>query len=357
MKAARLYGVQDLRLEDVPKPEAKPGEVLIKVKAVGICGSDLSRYRSHGPKFPEKGIFTFGHEFSGQIEAVGEGVTKFKAGDRVTACPALPCFECEYCKKGEYARCMTLEVIGAVRDGAYAEYITMPEVNVVPIPDNVTYEQAAVIEPTAVVYHGLYKTKMQPGDDVAVMGCGPIGLLSILVAKVFGAKRIIAIDIMEEKLEWAKQCGATDVVLSKIDDYNSARNGVLEVTNGRGADVVIESGGTPITSAQVLGLGCKGAKVLYLGIPYGDVNIPREYFEKIGRSELTVYGSWNAIQQGFPGKPWTSTVAALEKGLIDYSPIITHRYALDDIEEVFKANFERKTLFGKIMFFPEGVEK
>lgn len=357
MKAARLYGVQDLRLEDVPKPEAKKGEVLIKVKAVGICGSDLSRYRSHGPKFPEKGIFTFGHEFSGQVEAVGEGVTNFKAGDRVTACPALPCFECEFCKQGQYARCTSLEVIGAVRDGAYAEYITMPERNVLPIPDSVSYEDAAMIEPTSVVFHGMYKLNMQPGDDVVVMGCGPIGLYSICVAKIFGAKRIIAIDIMEEKLEWAKQCGATDTVLSKIDDYDSARNGVLEITDGRGADVVIESGGTPITSAQVLGLGCKGGKVLYLGIPYGDIKIPREYFEKIGRSELTVYGSWNAIQQGFPGKPWKSAIAFLEKGLINYGPIITHRYPLDDIEEVFKKNFERKTIFGKIMFFPEGVEE
>ncbi len=357
MKAARLYGKQDLRLEEVPMPEVKPGEVLIKVKAVGICGSDLSRYTKLGPKFPEKGPLVWGHEFSGEVTEVGEGVTSYKAGDHVTACPALPCFECEYCKKGEYARCMTLEVIGAVRDGAFAEYIALPERNLVPLPKNVSFEQAALIEPTCVCFHGLYKLNMQPGDDVAVMGCGPIGLLAIQSAKVFGAKRIIAIDIMEEKLEWAKACGATDVVLSKIDDYDSARNGVLEVTNGRGVDVVIESGGTPVTSAQVLGLGCKGAKVLYLGIPYGDITIPREYFEKIGRSELTIYGAWNAIQQGFPGKPWTSVVAFLEKGMLDFSPIITHRYPLDDIEEVFKANYERKTLFGKILFFPEGVEK
>ncbi len=356
MKAARLYGKQDLRLEEVEMPKIKKNdEVLIKVKAVGICGSDLSRYGKLGPKFPELGVLTFGHEFSGEVAEIGSDVKDFEVGDHVTACPALPCFECEYCQKGEYARCMSLEVIGAVSDGAYAEYIVLPKRNVVKIPKSIDFEDAAMIEPASVCVHGMYKLDMKPGDDVVVMGCGPIGLLAIQMAKVFGARKIIAIDIMDEKLEWAKESGATDVVNSSASK-EAAREGVLALTGGRGCDIVIESGGTPITSALVLGLGCKGAKVLYLGIPYGDIQIPREYFEKIGRSELTIYGSWNAISHGFPGTPWTSTVAFMEKGLVNFKPLITHRYALDDIEKVFKDNFERKTIFGKIIFFPEGVK-
>lgn len=352
MKAAKLYAIQDLRLEEVAVPEIKNStDVIIKVKAAGICGSDLSRYGKFGPK---KHIgMTFGHEFSGMVESVGSDVSKFKKGDRVTVSPGLPCMVCEYCKKADYSKCNTLEVIGAVTDGSFADYIVVPELNVVHVPDEISYEQAALIEPSAVVVHGFYQGKMQVGDTVAVLGCGPIGLMTIQWAKVFGAKQVIAIDVMPEKLEWAKNMGA-DVIINGKEE--NAYEAVQKITNGRGTDMVFEAAGTAFTCAQVLGLASKGGTVVYLGIPYADVTIDRFNFESIMRNELHVVGSWNSITGPYPGKAWETTIHFMKEGKVDLTPIITHRYNLDEIIDVFKKVFKRDTLFGKIMFFPEGVE-
>jgi len=352
MKAAKLYAIQDLRLEEVPVPELKNSkDILIKVKATGICGSDLSRYGKFGPK-KQVGL-TFGHEFSGQIEEVGSEVNGFKKGARVSVSPGLPCMECEYCKSADYSKCNSLEVIGAVADGSFADYIVVPAENCIHIPDEITYEQAAMIEPSAVVVHAFCQGDMQVGDTVTVMGCGPIGLMCIQWAKVFGAKKIIAIDVMPEKLDWALNMGADVVVNGKEENAYEA---VRRHTDGRGTDIVMEAAGTPFTCAQVLGLAAKGGKVVYLGIPYADVTIDRFNFESIMRNELLVVGSWNSITGPYPGKAWDTTVHFMKEGKIDLTPIITHRYNLSEVEEVFKKVFKRDTLFGKIMFFPEGVE-
>ncbi|MPW25334.1 alcohol dehydrogenase catalytic domain-containing protein [Alkalibaculum sp. M08DMB] len=353
MRAIKLYGIQDLRLEEVLQPEIKKeDEVLIKVKAVGICGSDLSRYGKFGPK-KEVGL-TFGHEFSGVIEEIGKSVTKFNVGDRVTVSPGFPCMKCEYCKKSDYSKCDELEVIGAVADGAFADYIIMPEDNVIHIPNEIEYDQAAMIEPSAVCVHGLYQSGIKAGDTVTVMGCGPIGLMTIQWAKVFGATKVIAIDVMPEKLEWAKSMGADEIVNGKEED---AEDAVKRLTNGRGTDMVFEAAGSAFTCGQVLALARKGGTITYLGIPYGDVNIKREWFEKIMRNELHLVGSWNSIQGPFPGPAWDTTIHFMKTGQVDFTPIITHRYDLGEAPDVFTKVHKRDTLFGKIIFFPEGVEK
>ncbi|HCX65916.1 MAG TPA: galactitol-1-phosphate 5-dehydrogenase [Eubacteriaceae bacterium] len=352
MKAAKLYGKQDLRLEEVDIPKvSKDTDVLIKVKATGICGSDLSRYGKFGPK-KQVGL-TFGHEFSGVVEEVGSAVSDFKKGDRVSISPGLPCMECEYCLKADYSKCNSLEVIGAVADGSFADYIVVPSRNCIHVPDEISFEHAAMIEPSAVVVHAFYQTNMEVGDTITVVGCGPIGLMTIHWAKVFGAKQIIAVDVMPEKLEWAKNMGADLVINGKEED---TREKVMEYTNGRGTDIVAEAAGTPFTCAQVLGLAAKGGEVVYLGIPYADVLVDRFNFESIMRNELKVVGSWNSITGPYPGKAWDTTVHFMKEGKIDLTPIITHRHNLSEVVEVFEKVHKRDSLFGKIMFFPEGVE-
>ncbi|NTW71004.1 MAG: galactitol-1-phosphate 5-dehydrogenase [Eubacteriaceae bacterium] len=352
MKAVKLYAIQELKLEEVPVPQIKDTkDVLIKVKATGICGSDLSRYGKFGPK-KEVGL-TFGHEFSGVIEEIGSDVTNFKKGDRVAVSPGLPCMVCEYCKMADYSKCNTLEVIGAVSDGSFADYITVPAENCLHLPDEIKFDQAALIEPSAVVVHAFYQANMKVGDTVTIMGCGPIGLMSIQWAKVFGAKKVIAIDVMPEKLQWALDMGA-DEVINGLEE--KAYDGVKRLTNGRGTDIVVEAAGNAFTCAQVLSLACKGGTVVYMGIPYSDVTIDRFNFESIMRNELHVVGSWNSITGPYPGKAWDTTIHFMKEGKVDFTPIITHRYTLDDAVEVFKKVYKRDTLFGKIMFFPEGVE-
>ncbi|WP_010097373.1 galactitol-1-phosphate 5-dehydrogenase [Ornithinibacillus scapharcae] len=348
MKALNLYGIEDLRYEEsTPKPAIEnENEVIIRVKAVGICGSDTSRYKKLGPYV--EGM-TFGHEFAGEVVEVGRKVTNVKVGDRVAGCPAFICGECIYCQKGEPSRCDKLSVIGAYRPGAYAEYTKLPATHVIPLPDNVDYDTAAMVEPSAVVAHGFYRTKIQPGAEVAIMGVGSIGLLAVQWAKIFGAKKVYAIDIDDNKLAIAKELGA-DVVINSLDKL--AHEEIMEYTNGHGVDIAIESAGSPITSSQIFALPRKGGEVVFLGIPYADINIERFFFEKIVRNELTVYGSWNAVSTPFPGKEWSSTIHYMSTGQIVSSPMISHRPTLEEGPDIFRKIVNREIESVKVIFHP-----
>nr|WP_255695333.1 galactitol-1-phosphate 5-dehydrogenase [Salinicoccus sp. ID82-1] len=348
VKALNLYGKQDLRFEDASKPMIEnKDDVIIKVKAAGICGSDISRYGKLGPYVEGT---TFGHEFAGEVVKVGPEVKTVKVGDRVAGCPAFYCGECESCRKGELARCENLHVMGAYHPGAFAEFARLPEENVIPVPDNVDFDTAAMVEPSAVVAHGFYRTNIQPGAEVAVIGCGNIGLLAIQWARIFGAKKIYAIDIDDAKLETARAIGA-DVTINSME--KPAHEAVAKHTGGQGVDLAVESAGSPITSAHVLALPKKGGQVVYLGIPYADINIERFYFERIVRNELTVLGSWNAISAPFPGKEWHASLHYMSTGQIDVEKIITHRLSLIEGPETFSKIINRDENFGKVMFYPE----
>ena len=348
MKSLKLYGKRDIRFEETPNPVIeKIDDVIVKVKAVGICGSDISRYLKFGPYV--KGM-VYGHEFAGEIVEVGTGVTNLKVGDRVAGCPALYCGKCESCKKGEFARCEKLNVIGAKHAGAYAEYVKLPAENYVLLPETVSYDTGAMVEPSAVVVHGLYKTDIHPGSEVAVMGSGNIGLLAIQWAKIFGAKKVYAIDIDDEKLKIAKEVGADEIINPR---EGAANEQLMNLTNGRGVDISVEAAGSPVTSAQVFSLCKKGGQVVFLGIPYSDVNIERFYFEKIVRSELQVFGSWNAVSAPFPGEEWDTSVHFMNTGQINVQPLITHKLTLEEGPSIFEKIAQKNEFMGKIMFYPE----
>ncbi|MFB4167244.1 galactitol-1-phosphate 5-dehydrogenase [Virgibacillus sp. JSM 102003] len=348
MRSLNLYDEQDIRFEESEEPVIEQADdVIIKVKAVGICGSDISRYKKLGPYV--EGM-TFGHEFSGVVTDVGTDVKNVKPGDRVSGCPAFYCGACESCQKGEPSRCEKLHVIGAHVPGAYAEYVKLPVENIVPIPDNVDYDTAALVEPSSVVAHGFYRTSIQPGAEVAIMGCGSIGLLAVQWAKIFGAKKVYAIDIDDTKLEVAKEVGA-DVLINSLE--KPAHEQIEAHTNGKGVDLAVESAGSPITSAQVFALPKKGGEVVFMGIPYADINIERFYFERIVRNELNVLGSWNALSSPFPGKEWSSSVHYMSTGQIDVKPMISHRLNLREGPETFDNLINRKGSYVKVLFYPE----
>lgn len=349
MKSLKLYGKRDIRFEDAEMPIIEnENEVIIKVMVAGICGSDAHRYSILGPYI--EGMI-WGHEFAGIVHEVGSNVKNVKVGDRVTASPSLYCGHCESCKKSEFARCDSLKVIGAKDPGCFAQYTKLPAENVLPIPDEVDFDKASMIEPASVALHGLYKTNIEVGDDVAVIGCGTIGLLAIQWARAFGAKKVIAIDIDDSKLELAMTLGATHT----INSLKGLPHEQLEaITDGRRVDVAVESAGSKITSAQVFALPRKGGKVVFLGIPYGDINIERFYFEKIVRNELTIFGSWNSVSAPFPGKEWLSAIHFMKTGQVDPSSLITHRLDLSEGPEIFEKIAERSPGIGKVLFYPNG---
>lgn len=345
MKALNLYDIEDLRFEETTKPELEStDDVIIKVKATGICGSDTSRYKKLGPY---KEGMTFGHEFSGVVEQIGNDVTDLNIGDTVTGCPAIVCHKCHYCEKGEYSRCENLYVIGSYEPGCFAEYVKLPASNVLKLPDNVDLDTAAMVEPSAVVAHGFYRTRMKPGATVAIMGCGSIGLLAIQWAKIFGAAKIIAIDIDNHKLDIAKELGADYTINSKKENLDDAISAIPDKI-----DVAVESAGSPFTIGQVLTLPTKGGEVLLLGIPYSDIEIKRQHFEKILRNELNVIGSWNGLSAPFPGEEWTATLHYMSTGEINVDPIISDRLDLEKGPETFYNLVNRKQHYDKVIFHP-----
>lgn len=354
MKALNFYSTKDLRYEDTKVPQIeKDNEVIVKVMAVGICGSDISRYNKLGPYVPG---MTWGHEYSGIVEKVGKDVKNVKPGDRIAGVPSLICKDldledCEYCAQSQFARCENLTVIGARHVGAYAEYIRVPDKNCVKIPDAIDYETAAMIEPSCVVVHGFNRTNINLGDSVVVVGCGNVGLLSIKFAKLYGATKVIAVDISDKALEEASKYGAKYTINATQEDVYKK---VLEYTDNKRADIVVEAAGSVKTSAEVFAYAKKGGGVLFMGIPYGDVNIERFYFEQIVRSELDVWGSWSCISAPFPGKEWYAVIDLLEQGRLDLKSMISHRLSLADGPEIFDKLVDRSSneYFGKVMFYP-----
>ena len=348
MKALTFYDVQDLRYEEVPDPKIeKDDDVIVKVKVGGICGSDIARYRNLGPYV--KGN-VWGHEFSGEVVEAGPAVTELKAGDRVVGCPNLVCHECEYCKSGYPSRCESLNTIGAYVPGAFAEYIKMPAVNLVKMVEGMTFEQGALVEPATVAIHGLYPTNIKMGYAVAVVGCGNIGLMAIQWAKAFGAKKVFAIDIDDAQLQAAEDFGA-DVLINSadIDFHDEIRK------YGNGVDLAIESAGNPFTAARVLGLPKKGGEVVYMGIPYADVPVPRFYFERIMRNELNIIGSWCTISAPYPGEEWNNAVEYIGNKKVDVLGMVTHKVNLSKGPEMFEKIIADPKGFGKVLLYPEEI--
>lgn len=347
MKAAVLHAPGDLRVEDVPVPAIGPDQVLVEVKAAGICGSDIGRVMVTGTyRFPT----IPGHEFAGRVERVGEAVSHLKAGDRVAVAPLMPCRKCQWCEAGKFHLCDDYDFMGSRSDGAFAQYLCAPATNVLKVPESVSYEVAATIEPAAIILHGIHKLDLKLGDAVAVVGCGALGYFALQFARLSGARPLIAIDVDDDKLELARSIGA-DLCLNPTRDDVLAR--VREATGGRGVAVSLEcAGSAPGRDLSIMVAAKQGTVMLY-GTAYGDVTFAEKAFAKIVREELRVVGSWNSYSLPFPGKEWFDIIGLLADGRLTVEPLITHRATLEEAPSIFKALKDRS--FGryhKILFKP-----
>jgi L-iditol 2-dehydrogenase len=262
MLAAVLYGQEDLRVERVAVPTIGPGDVLVQIKAALTCGTDVKVFRRgyHARMIVPPALF--GHELAGDVVAVGEEVTKFKPGQRIVAANSAPCGHCHYCRKGNENLCEDL----LFNNGAYAEFMRIParivEKNTYLIPDHVSYQDAALSEPLACVMRGLEESNIKAGDDVAVIGLGPIGLMFVRLAKVRGA-RVIAIGRRKTQVDRAADLGADDVMVS--DDKTDIVSEVRRLTAGHGVDAAIEAVGIPQTWEQAVKMVRRGGLVNFFG--------------------------------------------------------------------------------------------
>jgi L-iditol 2-dehydrogenase len=331
MKAAVLHAPADLRVEDVARPSPCPGEVLVKVGAAGICGSDIGRVMVTGTyRFPT----IPGHEFAGTVEEVGEDVIGLAPGDRVAVAPLMPCFDCEWCQAGKFSLCDDYDFLGSRSDGAFAEFLKAPARNVLKVPDNVSLEVAATIEPAAIILHGIQKLDIKLGDAVAVVGCGALGFFALQFAKLSGAQPLIAIDVDNDKLALAAQVGADICINPMKEDAVAA---VKAATRGRGVAVSLEcAGSAPGRDLSILVAAKQGTVMLY-GTAYGDVTFAEKAFARMVREELEVAGSWNSYSLPFPGKEWFDIIELLRTNRLFVEPLITHRATLEEAPEIFKA--------------------
>jgi len=328
MKAALLYKIGDIRVEDVPRPSPGAGEVLVRVEAVGICGSDV-HYYAHG-KIGSAIVtdpLVLGHEPAGTVVELGEGVSSPVPGTRVAVEPGWPCGDCEFCRMGRYNVCRNVRFLGMPPDspGAYAEYIVAPAEFVFPIPDEMSDEHGSMIEPLAVGLHAVELAGMWPGQTAAVLGEGSIGLFTTACAKVVGALTVYGTDLLDYRLDAARDLGAELAINAGNDDPVSA---IMDATDGRGVDVVFEAAGAPDTPQQAIEIAKPGGVVVMIGICAEQP--VRTDVTNARHKELVIKHS-RRFCHDFP-----RAIALASSGAVDMGRIATHRFALDDLGEAFE---------------------
>lgn len=348
MKAGVVHGREDIRYEEIDKPVAGPGKVLIKVKYTGICGSDVPRVNGDACHyFPN----VLGHEFSGVVEEVGEGVTTLKPGDRVAGVPLVPCMKCEDCQKGDYSLCKHYSFIGSREFGSFAEYVAVPERNAVKFDEDVSFEKGAFFEPATVALHGLRRVDYKGGKHVAILGGGTIGLLTAQWAKIFGAKSVTVFDILEERLELAKRLGIDYGVNTSKDNYMDE---VKEITEDRGFDYVYETAGNTITMKMAFELAANKAGVCFIGTPTRELTFSIAEWENINRKEFTLTGSWMSYSAPFPGDEWKLVAHYFKTGQLKIDDsFIFKKMPLSQIDEAFRMFKTPGLVRGKIFIDSE----
>jgi L-iditol 2-dehydrogenase len=325
MRVAMYYTNQDIRIEEMPTPEIGPGELLIRVEASGICGSDVMEwYRMH------KAPLVLGHEIAGEVVAVGEGVTNYKVGDRVSASHHVPCNTCHYCLSGNHTACDTLRTTN-FDPGGFAEFLRLPALNVdrgvYLLPDEVSFEEATFIEPLACVLRAQRRVQVEPGKTVLVLGSGIGGLLHIHLAGRLGATRVIATDIDDARLRAASRFGA-DLALNAREDIPVR---LREVNEGRLADSIIVCTGAVTALQQAMECVERGGTILFFAPTDKDVTIPLSINELFWRNDVTLTTSYAGDYADH-----MTALQLIQAKRVTVNEMITHKLGLAETGEGFK---------------------
>lgn len=348
MKAGVVYAKNDIRYDEIEKPEVKKGTVLIKVKYTGICGSDVPRVNGDACHFFPN---VLGHEFSGTVEETGEGVTMLKKGDKVAGVPLVPCMECEDCQRGNYSLCRHYSFIGSREYGSFAEYVVVPEKNAVKFDEAVTFEQGAFFEPATVALHGLLRVNYQGGRTVAVLGGGTIGMFVMQWAKIYGAREVVVFDIADERLELAKRLGATAGINTLEENF---REQAMQITGGKGFDYVYETAGNTITMKMAFDLAANKAQVCFVGTPVKELNFSVSEWENMNRKEFTLTGSWMSYSAPFPGQEWNTVAHYFKTGDLKFDDsFIYKKIPLSEISQAFEMYKVPGQVKGKLLIDSE----
>lgn len=348
MKAAVLYGKEDIRYEDVEMPKVVPGHVKVRVKACGICGSDIPRYfegRVHN--FP----LILGHEISGVVDEVASDIKDICCGDHVAVVPLLPCFNCESCSKGNYSLCSNYSFLGSRCSGGMSDFVLVPRKNIVIVDKNIPFEKAAFFEVSTVALHALKLVNFEGGYPVLVIGTGTVGLMTIQWAKLLGAQKVIAVGRNKKTFALAKKLGA-----SKILDSGSVNfaEQLLTVCKEYGFKFVFEAVGAEETINMAYMAAMRKAKICLIGTPRKELVFSAKNWELLNRKEVTVTGSWMSYSAPFPGEEWYLTERYMSEGKFVIPNEMIHKtYKLEQASEAFDV-FKSEDVVGRVLIVNEG---
>jgi L-iditol 2-dehydrogenase len=339
MRVAVLSPELELTLEEREQPTPNADEVLVRMRSVGICGSDV-HYYEHGRigDYVVDSSLILGHESAGEVVAVGENVDDSRVGERVTLEPGVPCRRCEHCARGEYNLCPDVTFMATPPDdGAFAEYVAWPADFAYTLPDGVTLDEGALVEPLSVGVHVARRAEVGLGDTVLVTGCGPIGLLTMEAVRAAGATEVVVSDVVPEKLAFAEERGADLAIDVSENDLAAA---VDDATDGRGVDVVVEASGAPPAVQGAFDAVRRGGSVVLVGLA-PDADVPLDTNEIID-NELDVFGSFR-YRNTYP-----AALDLLADGAVDVEGIVDFEATLGEVDSAFQRAQAPETVKGMV---------
>ena len=345
MKAWVLKGIKDIIFEDVDEPRLECDEVLIKVRSCGICGSDIPRIYKDGahimPLIP-------GHEFSGDVVKVGSSISGQWKGKRVGVFPLIPCGVCKSCMEQKYEMCRQYSYLGSRRNGGFAEYVAVPEWNLIELPDNVTYEQAAMLEPISVAAHAIRQVKACENHTVAIYGQGTIGMLVLMLLLAKGIRNIYVIGNHDLQREKALKLGLLkeNYCDTRTEDVKSW---LMSRTDNRGVDVSFECVGVEETYTWAVDCTAPGGRVCLVGNPHSDMKLKRDAYWKILRNQLALTGSWNSSFGNEGENDWNNTINILKNENIRPELLISHRFGMEELKQGLEIMRDKREDYIKVM--------
>lgn len=346
MKAVVLEAPRTLIYhEDTPCPTPDPGWARIQIKAASICGSDMLRvYHGAAKVYP----LILGHECSGVVESVGKGTDLSWVGRPVAIAPLIPCMTCDSCQHGLYASCMRYSFIGSRIAGGFAEYLVAPVANLVLLPDELSFELGALVEPTTVALHALNRAGDVRGKRVAVFGAGSIGMLTLQMARYRQAKLVVAVDILARNLDFARGLGVDEALNANDPQLTPS----LKLFTQGGVDVAIEASGALPALEQAIHACRPGGHVVFVGNQPLDRTLPSALIEHIMRYQLNLHGAWMSYSALFPGDEWREAVTAISRTSDVFRAMMTHSTTLRDLPVIFEQLHRREIESRKVVIYP-----
>lgn len=345
MLAARLYGKNDVRVEQIPAPEIEDGEMLIRVKAAAVCGTDLRMFQNGAAGINENNPLVLCHEFSGVIEKTGSRVNGYTAGQRVSVAPNIGCGVCDNCVGGQSHHCSELLALGVHLNGGFAEFVRIPAAavtlgNVTPLADNISFEAAAANEAFSCVYNAFERYRVNPGETVVIIGAGAIGLMHAKLARMSGAAKIILNDLSQARLD---ECSRIEPGIISVSENLTKR--VMSETDGRGANVVITACSAAAAQKSSFALAALDGRVNFFGgLPKGSEGVELDT-NAIHYKQLSITGTTRASHRHY-----RETLRFIRAGLVDIDPLITHKFELSNIRAAFNNAAEAVGLKQVIIF-------